>query len=137
MMNIGDAAEATGVSAKMIRYYERIGLIRPAARTHAGYRTYSSAELHDLRFIKRSRVLGFSVERIRQLLDLWRNTERPSAEVKQIALEHVAGLDAKIAELCAMRDTLRNLADHCTGDHRPECPILEDLARDPRDPRGS
>src|SRR5690606_9303529 len=113
-MNIGEAAKATGVSAKMIRYYESIGLIRPAARTFSGYRVYTEKDLHNLRFIKRARELGFSMERIQQLIGLWQNTERPSAEVKQIALAHVAELEEKIRELTAMRDTLRRLADHCS-----------------------
>lgn len=126
-MNIGEAAAASGVSAKLIRYYESIGLVPKATRTEAGYRVYTDTEVHLLRFIKRARTLGFSIERIQLLVSLWRNKRRSSAEVKRIALEHVGELKAKIAELQAMKDTLQELADTCHGDHRPECPILHDL----------
>ena len=126
-MNIGQAAEASGVSAKMLRYYESIGLIPKAGRTEAGYRTYGEADVNTLRFIRRARDLGLPIERIKLLVGLWRDKERPSAEVKQIAAEHVAELRAKIAELAGMCAALQELADACHGDHRPECPILRDL----------
>lgn len=127
IMNIGDAASASGVSAKLIRYYESIGLVPRAARTETGYRVYTDTEVHLLRFIKRARSLGFSIKRIQTLVGLWRNKRRASAEVKQVALAHVAELNAKIAELKAMSDALQELADSCHGDHRPDCPILHDL----------
>jgi Cu(I)-responsive transcriptional regulator len=127
MKNIGQAAAVTGVSAKMIRHYESIGLIPSAERTDAGYRMYSADELETLRFIRRSRDLGFSIERIRELLALWRDRGRASAEVKRIALAHVAELEAKMRQLGAMADTLRHLSEHCHGDSRPHCPILRDL----------
>jgi MerR family copper efflux transcriptional regulator len=127
-MNIGDAAKASGVSAKLIRYYESIGLIPEAGRTASGYRVYTAAEVNTLRFIKRARTLGFSIERIQHLVGLWQDKARASGEVKHIALEHVTELEAKITEMQAMRDALRELADACHGDHRPDCPILRDLA---------
>lgn len=127
-MNIGQASAATGVSAKMIRYYESVGLIRPAARTDSNYRDFSERDVNDLRFIRRARGLGFSVEEITRLLSLWRDGERPSREVKAMAEAHVAALDARIAEMQAMADTLRDLARCCAGDERPDCPILADLA---------
>jgi len=126
-MNIGQAAGETGVSAKMIRYYESIGLIRESARTDAGYRIYGADELDALRFIKRARTLGFSLDQIRELLSLWQNDARASADVKAIALAHVAELNTRIAELSAMRDTLSELAQSCHGDARPDCPILQNL----------
>ena len=129
-MNIGEAAKASGVTAKMIRHYEDGGLIPKAGRTHSGYRVYGEAEVHVLRFIRRGRDLGFSLTEIKALLGLWGNRRRASADVKKLALKHVADLDARIAEMQAMRKTLLDLADHCHGDHRPDCPILEDLARD-------
>lgn len=125
---IGQAAEATGVTAKMIRHYESLGLIPPASRTAGDYRVYASADLHSLRFIKRARGLGFSVKEIETLLGLWRNQRRASAEVKRLALKHIAELDQKIEELKSMRSTLAQLAAHCHGDGRPHCPILDDLA---------
>jgi Cu(I)-responsive transcriptional regulator len=128
-MHIGEAAAASGVTAKMIRHYEGIGLIGPADRTESGYRSYGAEDVNVLRFIKRGRTLGFSIEDIRALLALWRDRRRPSAEVKRVALAHIAELDAKLAELQAMRDTLDHLVRHCRGDDRPSCPILEDLAR--------
>lgn len=127
-MNIGEAAKASGVSAKMIRYYESIDLIPAAARTAAGYRVYTRADVHTLRFVRRARDLGFSVEQITELLALWRDKTRSSAHVKKLALSHVAELKAKIAELEAMARTLEHLAKHCQGDHRPDCPILDDLS---------
>lgn len=127
-MNIGEAASASGVSAKMIRYYESIGLIEPPSRTQAGYRVYAPGEIHELRFVKRARTLGFSIEEARALLALWRDKGRASADVKRVALQHVRDLETKIAELQAMAGTLRHLAQTCHGDGRPECPILADLA---------
>jgi len=127
-MNIGQAASASGVSAKMIRYYESIALLPPAVRTDSGYRVYGEKELHVLRFIRRARKLGFSLERIAGLLSLWRDDARASADVKRIALDHVAELDERIRELTEMRDTLATLAQCCHGDGRPDCPILQTLA---------
>ena len=126
-MNIGQASRATGVSAKMIRYYESVGLIRPADRTQSNYRDFSERDVNELRFIRRARTLGFSVEEITRLLELWRDRGRPSREVKAIAQRHVEDLDARIAEMQAMADTLRHLAHACAGDGRPDCPILTDL----------
>ncbi|MFN3512973.1 MAG: Cu(I)-responsive transcriptional regulator [Phenylobacterium sp.] len=126
-MNIGQAARATGVSAKMIRYYDEIGLVRPANRTDSNYREYDARQVNELKFIKRARSLGFSVPEITRLLSLWRDRERPSREVKAIAEKHLAELDARIAEMQAMADTLRHLAHCCAGDDRPDCPILADL----------
>ena len=127
-MNIGDAARASGVSTKMIRYYETIGLIPPADRSEAGYRNYGDNDVHTLRFIRRARDLGFSVEQMTDLLALWRDRSRASAEVKNIALEQVAILERKVEELQTMIRTLKHLASSCHGDGRPDCPILEDLA---------
>ena len=126
-MNIGAAAKASGLSAKMIRYYESIGLVPTAVRTTSGYRTYGEKEVQILRFIRRGRDLGFPVETISTLLALWRDRSRHSADVKQLALEHVADLERKIAEMQAMAGTLRHLAQTCAGDGRPDCPILDDL----------
>jgi len=126
-MNIGQAAKASGVSTKMIRYYERVGLLRRADRTNANYRDFSSRDVREMLFIKRARTLGFSVPEINKLLSLWRNRDRPSREVKDIALRHVADLDARIAEMQEMADLLRQLADDCAGDERPDCPILTGL----------
>ncbi|RJF98172.1 Cu(I)-responsive transcriptional regulator [Noviherbaspirillum saxi] len=123
-MNIGQAANATGVTAKMIRYYESIGLIKESSRTDSGYRTYGSKDLHTLRFVKRARTLGFSIEQIRDLLSLWQDPSRASKDVKAVAKAHVADLDRRIAELTEMRDTLTHLVKNCAGDHRPDCPIL-------------
>ncbi|AUN33472.1 Cu(I)-responsive transcriptional regulator (plasmid) [Niveispirillum cyanobacteriorum] len=127
-MNIGEVAAATGVSAKMIRHYECIGLIKPALRTVAGYRVYAEADIHSLRFIRHARDLGFALEDIDALLRLWGDRERSSCEVKKLALDHIATLDRKIAELQVMRASLTDLADRCQGDDRPHCPILEGLA---------
>ena len=129
-MNIGQAAAASGVSAKMIRYYESIGLMPKTVRTEAGYRVYSDNDVHVLRFIRRARDLGFSVEQIFDLVSLWRDRERESKDVKTIALEHVAVLERKITELQEMANTLKHLAHHCHGDGRPGCPIIEELASD-------
>ncbi len=127
-MTIGDAAKASGVNAKLIRYYESIGLIPEAGRTASGYRVYSDRDVNVLRFVKRARTLGFGIERIQKLVGLWQDRSRCSSEVKRIAMQHIDELEAKIAELQAMRDTLHELADACHGDHRPDCPILKDLA---------
>ena len=124
-MNIGEASKASGVSTKMIRYYESIGLIKAPLRTEAGYRVYSDNDVHALRFISQARDLGFSVEQMGNLLALWRDRSRASADVKSIALEHIRALDEKARALQAMSKTLRHLADHCHGDDRPDCPIIE------------
>lgn len=126
--NIGEAARHSGVSAKMIRYYESLGLLKAARRTAAGYRIYDDNDLHTLRFVRRARDLGFSIEEIEQLLGLWQNRRRSSADVRRVAQAHIADLNRKIDELQAMRRTLEQLVAHCHGDHRPECPILDDLA---------
>jgi len=127
VLNIGQAAEASGVSAKMIRHYEEIGLMAGVPRTASGYRLYRDADIHTLRFIRRARDLGFSIEQIRELLGLWRNRRRSSAEVKRLAGARLAELDERIAQLQAMRRTLAALMRDCHGDARPDCPILEDL----------
>ena len=127
-VNFGDAARASGVSAKMVRHYESLGLLGEVARTDSGYRQYSAAEIHTLRFIKRARDLGFSMVEIADLLSLWRDRSRASGDVKQIAQQHVADLDARIAAMQAMRQTLNDLLHHCHGDQRPDCPIIDDLA---------
>jgi MerR family copper efflux transcriptional regulator len=127
-MNIGEAAKEVGISAKMIRYYESIGLVMPSARSDSGYRIYHDTDLHHLRFIRQARRLGFSVEDVRRLLTLWQDRSRASVEVKSIALHHVEDLNRRIAEMESMRDTLAHLASHCHGDQRPDCPILEGLA---------
>lgn len=127
-MNIGEAARATGMSAKMIRYYEEIGLIRRPDRSASNYRSFDAREVNELRFVKRARTLGFSVKEITRLLSLWRDRQRPSREVKAIAERHVADLEARIAEMRAMAETLRELSHCCAGDDRPDCPILADLA---------
>jgi MerR family copper efflux transcriptional regulator len=127
-MNIGEASKASGVSTKMIRYYESIGLIKAPLRTEAGYRVYSDNEVHALRFISQARDLGFSVEQMGGLLALWRDRSRASSDVKSIALEHIRALDEKARALQAMSKTLRHLADHCHGDDRPDCPIIEGFA---------
>jgi MerR family copper efflux transcriptional regulator len=127
-MNIGQAADASGVSAKMIRHYEALGLLPDIRRTDSGYRQYDGNAVHTLRFIRRARDLGFGREEIRTLLQLWRNRRRASGEVKRIALQHAADLQRRIDEMQAMKHTLEQLAEHCHGDDRPDCPILEDLA---------
>lgn len=126
-MNIGEAAKASGVSAKAIRYYETAGLIERAGRSNGNYRLYTEADVRVLRFIHRARDLGFSVDRIRRLLDLWQDKDRASADVKKLALEHVREINAKIEALITMRDAVEALAAACEGDHRPDCPILHDL----------
>ena len=126
-MNIGDASKASGVSSKMIRYYEQIGLIKPAHRTDSSYRTYTDNDIHTLRFVRRARDLGFSVEQMKTLLALWRDRSRASADVKAIALEQVAELERKAAAIAEMTKTLKHLVNNCHGDHRPDCPIIEGL----------
>ena len=126
--NIGAASKASGVSAKMIRHYEDIGLLPKVARSFGNYRVYSANDIHVLRFIRRARDLGFSIEEIQQLLGLWQNRRRASAEVRRLAQRHIADLEAKIRKLQEMRATLEGLVQHCHGDSRPECPILDDLA---------
>lgn len=126
-MNIGEASKATGVSAKMIRYYEEIGLIPPPARTASGYRAYSESDLHRLSFVRSARDLGFSVKEIGELLSLWSDRSRQSADVKRIAQMHIGALEQKITELRGMADTLQTLVNCCAGDDRPDCPILERL----------
>lgn len=129
MMNIGEAAAASGVSTKMIRYYESIALIPKAGRTESGYRVYSDADVNTLRFIRRARDFGMPMPRIELLIGLWLNRDRPSREVKKIALEHVAELRTRIDELTAMAEALEGLAARCHGDATPDCPILHDLER--------
>lgn len=128
LMDISRASNASGVSVKMIRHYEAIGLLPKVARTFANYRIYAPNDVHVLRFVRRARDLGFSMEEIRELLGLWRNKSRPSAAVKKIAAKHVEELKQKIAELESIVKTLEHLTEHCHGDQRPECPILDDLA---------
>ena len=128
-VNIGEAARLSGVSAKMVRHYESLGLLPAVARTDSGYRQYSEPEVHTLRFIKRSRELGFSMEEIGELVGLWQNRRRASANVRKIAQKHADELAQKIAAMEEMRKTLAHLIHCCHGDERPECPILEDLAR--------
>ncbi|WP_095109494.1 Cu(I)-responsive transcriptional regulator [Pseudomonas sp. Irchel 3E20] len=130
-MNIGQAARQSGLSAKMIRYYESIGLLKPAQRSDSGYRLYSSDDLHSLAFIKRSRDLGFSLEEVGKLLTLWQDRQRASADVKALARQHILELELKIRELGQLRDTLQDLVEHCQGDDRPDCPILKELASGP------
>lgn len=126
-MNIGHAAKASGVSAKMVRYYESVGLIPEAPRSKAGYRTYSESDVHTLRFIRRARDLGFRVNEIANLVSLWRDQSRRSADVKTLVVGHISALKCRIAEMEAMVDTLSDLAESCQGDQRAECPILRDL----------
>ncbi len=128
VVNIGQAAEASGVSAKMIRYYESVGLISPPTRTGTGYRTYTVSDVNALCFVKRARTLGFSIERIETLLELSNNGQRSSADVRRVALVHVAELQARIEELTSISEALSELASRCHGDDRHDCPILRDLA---------
>lgn len=130
-MNIGQAAAASGVSAKMIRHYESVGLFPQASRTEAGYRQYGERELHTLRFIRHARDLGFSIEQIRELLGLWQNRRCGSRQVKALAQSHIEALDRKVHELQAMRATLAHLVHCCHGDDRPDCPIIDSLAAQP------
>lgn len=128
-LNIGEAATRSGVSAKMVRHYESLGLLPRVARTDSGYRQYGDKEVHVLRFIRRARDLGFSMVEIAQLLKLWQNRRRASSDVKRIALAHVADLERRMAEMAEMKRTLEHLAACCRGDHRPDCPILDQLAQ--------
>ncbi len=127
-MNIGEAAELSGVTPKTIRYYESIGLIAPAPRTMSGYRSYGDNDVAFLNFIHRARGLGFSVANVNALLELYHDKDRASADVKALATRHVAAIDHKIAELQAIRSTLGHLIEKCHGDDRPDCPILDDLS---------
>lgn len=127
-MNISQAAQASGLSARMIRHYEDIGLLPAPARSQSGYRQYSERELHQLRFIHSARQLGFSMEQVAQLLALWQDRSRSSSEVKVLAQQHLQELEQKIADLQAMHDTLAELARCCQGDDRPDCPIINSLA---------
>ncbi|WDM59913.1 Cu(I)-responsive transcriptional regulator [Pseudomonas sp. NEEL19] len=127
-MNIGQAARRSGLSTKMIRYYESIGLLKPATRSDNGYRLYRDEDLHSLAFIKRSRDLGFSLEEVGKLLTLWQDRQRASADVKALAMQHIDELNRRIEELVTLRNTLGELVSHCQGDDRPDCPILSDLA---------
>ena len=127
-VNIGQAAQASGVSAKMVRHYESLGLLGAVARSGSGYRQYGAADVHTLRFIKRARELGFSMAEIAELVSLWRDRGRASADVKRIAQAHVDELQKRIQAMQDMRRTLQNLLHHCHGDARPDCPILDELA---------
>lgn len=129
-MNIGQASKATGVSAKMIRYYEDTGLIMPAQRAESGYRVYAGNDIQTLRFVRRARDLGFSVKQIEGLLALWRDRSRASGDVKRIATDHIAELQKKMLEIQEMITTLEHLSHNCHGDHRPDCPILTSLSAD-------
>lgn len=126
-MNIGEVAAMSEVNSKMIRRYEEQGIIPKAGRSLAGYRQYSEKDVHILRFVKRARELGFAMKDIKQLVGLWRNRSRPSAHVKSIALKHKTELEKKLKEIQAMLGTLNNLVEHCHGDDRPDCPILDEL----------
>lgn len=126
-MNIGDAAKHSGVNSKMIRRYEEQGIIPKAKRSPSGYRSYSEKDVHNLKFVKRARELGFPLKDIKQLLGLWRDQSRSSAQVKRISLKHIEQLERKLSEIESMLATLKNLAEHCHGDERPDCPILEEL----------
>lgn len=132
-MNIGEASKASGVSAKMIRYYEEIKLIPPADRTYSGYRTYTKSDVHRLQFIRRARDLGFAVAEIHELLGLWNDRSRHSADVKRLAQTHIDGLERRIKNLQQMAGTLRTLVNCCAGDERPDCPILATLEQPDED----
>lgn len=128
-VHVGEAARLSGVSAKMVRHYEGLGLLPQVARTDSGYRQYGESDVHTLRFIKRARDLGFSMEEIGELVSLWQNRRRASASVRRIAQKHADDLQQRIAAMQAMQKTLRHLIHCCQGDERPECPILDELAR--------
>ncbi|WP_432728671.1 Cu(I)-responsive transcriptional regulator [Variovorax sp. W6] len=128
-VSIGEAAQRSGVSARMVRHYEGLGLLPAVARTESGYRQYGDADIHTLRFIKRSRDLGFSMEEIAELVGLWNNRRRASSSVKRIAEKHLGELEQRIADMQSMRSTLAHLVHCCHGDARPECPILDDLGK--------
>lgn len=127
-MNIGEAAAKSDLAPKTIRYYESVGLIGAPARTHGGYRDYGDSDVETLRFVRRARGLGFSVAEVAELLSLYNERDRASSDVKAIALARIDDIDRKMAELVSMRNTLSHLAELCHGDHRPDCPILDDLA---------
>ncbi|KKJ75528.1 MerR family transcriptional regulator [Kiloniella litopenaei] len=131
-MKIGQVSEVSGLPAKTIRYYESIGLIEPAGRTSSGYRAYQEKDIETLKFIQRARSLGFSISEVSALLTLWNDRNRASSQVKALAKQHVADMDRKITELQSMKDTLSNLIEKCQGDHRPDCPILNDFAQKDR-----
>ncbi|RKE25255.1 MerR family copper efflux transcriptional regulator [Paraburkholderia sp. BL23I1N1] len=133
-MNIGEAAKASGLSAKMIRHYERTGLVRPADRTGSNYRVYRLTDVAILRFVKQARRLGFSIGQIAAMLELWQDRSRPSGEVERLINRHLAELDQRIRETKAMKETVEYLASHCRGDLRPECPILDELAENRQAP---
>ena len=128
-MNIGEAAKASGINAKLIRHYESIGIIPKASRSDSGYRQYSDNDVHILTFVRRSRSMGFSMKEIKKLVNLWRNRTRASSDVKKMTLTHLHNIEKKISDLQAIRSTLLNLSNHCHGDDRPTCPILEDLSQ--------
>ena len=128
-VNIGEAARLSGISARMVRHYESLGLLGEVTRTDSGYRQYSAADVHTLRFIKRSRDMGFSMEQVAELVDLWHNRRRTSSSVKRIAQVHLEELEQRIAAMQGMQRTLAHLVHCCHGDQRPDCPILDDLAR--------
>lgn len=130
LYNIGQAAKASGISTKMIRHYEEVGLLPAASRTFAGYRTYNHQDVHMLRFIRHARDMGFSIKQINDLLSLWRDKNRSSSKVKSLASEHIKTLDQKIQELNNMKAALMRLVSCCHGDERPDCPILDELAMD-------
>lgn len=127
-MNIGEVAKLSDVNSKMIRRYEEMGIIPKAGRNISGYRTYSEKDVHVLRFVKRARELGFSMKDIKQLVGLWKNKSRSSSQVKNIATKHMNEIEKKLQEMQAMLSTLKYLTEHCHGDSRPDCPILDDLA---------
>jgi MerR family copper efflux transcriptional regulator len=130
--NIGQAARLSGVSDKMVRHYESLGLLPPVSRTDAGYRQYTDREVHTLRFVKRSRDLGFSMAEIAELLKLWQNRRRSSSDVRRIATTQIAALEQRIGQMREMKRSLEQLVASCQGDHRPDCPILDELGKEVR-----
>ncbi|AUN97654.1 Cu(I)-responsive transcriptional regulator [Bacteriovorax stolpii] len=128
-MNIGEASTISGVSAKLIRHYESLGIVPKAGRSDAGYRIYKESDVHILSFVKKARSLGFSMKEIKKLVSLWRNKSRASSDVKNLAQIHIKQLESKIHELQMMTNTLKHLSNNCQGDHRPDCPILEGLSK--------